>query len=109
MGRATDDLGDLTDKLKGLVVGANYTVLDSEVEVPGSEQQALAPFGLDEPTRRLAERGMSSDDVERRLANQMPSEEMSDAADVLVDGSASLAATARQVDQALDALLAGGG
>jgi len=46
-------LGDITPKLKGLVVGANYTVLDSEVEVPAIEQQALATFGLDEPTRRL--------------------------------------------------------
>lgn len=60
----------------------------------------------EDAARRLAERGMSSEDADRRLANQMPSEQMTEAADVLVDGSASLAATARQVDRALDALLA---
>jgi dephospho-CoA kinase len=58
----------------------------------------------EDAVRRLAERGMSTEDVDRRLANQMPSERMSEAADVLIDGSASLAATARQVDRALDAL-----
>jgi TonB-dependent receptor len=46
-------LGGLTENLEGLAVGANYTILDSEVEVPEIEQQALAPFGLDEPIRRL--------------------------------------------------------
>lgn len=59
----------------------------------------------DDAARRLAERGMAKEDVERRLANQMPQEEMSEAADVLVDGSASPAATARQVDRALAALI----
>jgi hypothetical protein len=39
--------------LKGLVVGANFAVIDSEVDVPELEQISLAGFGLDEPARRL--------------------------------------------------------
>jgi TonB-dependent receptor-like protein/carboxypeptidase family protein len=46
-------LGGLAKALEGLAVGVNYTILDSEVDVPAAEQQALATFGLDEPTRRL--------------------------------------------------------
>jgi len=46
-------LGGLSDKLEGLAVGANYTILDSEVDVPPEEQQGLVPFGLAEEKRRL--------------------------------------------------------
>ena len=46
-------LDGLSDALKGLTLGVNYTVLDSEVDVPEVEQQSLAPFGLAVPTRRL--------------------------------------------------------
>ena len=46
-------LGTLTPALNGLVIGANYTIIDSEVDVPLIEQQSLATFGLNEPTRRL--------------------------------------------------------
>ncbi len=45
--------GELADWLDGLAVGANYTLLDSEVEVPEQEQAALRTFGLDEEVRRL--------------------------------------------------------
>jgi dephospho-CoA kinase len=62
----------------------------------------------EDSARRLAERGMSTEEMERRLANQMAAEQMAEAADVLVDGSASLTATARQVDRALAALLVEG-
>jgi TonB-dependent receptor len=41
------------DPLKYLSVGINGTYLDSEVEVPASEQKSLADFGLDEETRAL--------------------------------------------------------
>jgi TonB-dependent receptor len=47
------NLGNVVQPLEGLIVGANYTIIDSEVDVPVSEQQSLAIFGLDEPTRRL--------------------------------------------------------
>ncbi|HEU5179467.1 MAG TPA: TonB-dependent receptor, partial [Candidatus Polarisedimenticolia bacterium] len=41
------------DWLKDLSVGVNLTLINSEVEVPASEQESLASFELDEPTRRL--------------------------------------------------------
>jgi TonB-dependent receptor len=39
--------------LRGLAIGANYTSIDSSVEVPLIEQESLATFGLDEETRQL--------------------------------------------------------
>jgi TonB-dependent receptor len=39
--------------LKGLIVGLNYTVIESEVDVPQAEQDSLSGFGLQEETRRL--------------------------------------------------------
>ena len=50
---------------------------------------------------RLAGRGMSAAEVRRRMANQMPLDEMADAADVVIDGSAGLAQTTSQVERAL--------
>ncbi len=55
--------------------------------------------------RRLAERGMSAAEVKRRLANQMAAEEMIAAADVVIDGSADLEETTRQVERALAGLV----
>jgi TonB-dependent receptor len=46
-------LGGLAKPLEGWTIGANYTRLDSSVDVPLGEQQSLATFGLDEETRRL--------------------------------------------------------
>jgi hypothetical protein len=46
-------LGSLAEALEGLAIGANYTVIDSQVEVPEVEQEGLTKYGLDEPTRRL--------------------------------------------------------
>jgi outer membrane receptor protein involved in Fe transport len=42
-----------TKVLKGFAVGLNYTVIESEVEVPQEEQDSLSGFGLQEKTRRL--------------------------------------------------------
>ena len=56
---------------------------------------------------RLARtRAMSEDEARRRLAAQSPQAEKERAADVVIDGSASLDDTTRQVAAALDALLA---
>ena len=58
--------------------------------------------------RRLAEsRGMDEASARRRLASQSSQEEKLRAADVVIDGSAALDETRRQVDQALAALRAG--
>nr|MCU0254316.1 TonB-dependent receptor [Acidobacteriota bacterium] len=49
--RAT--LGWIWEPLKYLAFGANGTWLDSEVEVPASEQKALADYALDQASRPL--------------------------------------------------------
>ena len=56
---------------------------------------------------RLAARGLDAAAVAARLANQSSQEAKIAAADVVIDGSASLAETRRQVAQAHAALLAG--
>jgi outer membrane receptor protein involved in Fe transport len=43
----------ISDAWKGVAVGMNFTLLDSEVDVPEDEQASLADFGLAEETRRL--------------------------------------------------------
>lgn len=55
---------------------------------------------------RLAERGMDEAGVRARLANQTSQEAKVAAADVVIDGSASLEETLRQVQAAYEALLA---
>ena len=55
--------------------------------------------------RLAASRGMSADDARRRLASQAPQDEMIAAADVVIDGSASIEETRRQVAAALGALV----
>lgn len=57
--------------------------------------------------RRLAaSRGMDEAEARRRLASQSPQEAKLAAADVVIDGSAPMAETRRQVEVALGALLA---
>lgn len=55
----------------------------------------------EDASRRLVQRGMSAGDAKRRLANQKSAEDMVAAADVVLDGSASMAETAGQVERAL--------
>lgn len=55
---------------------------------------------------RMAARGMPEDDARARLANQSPQEAKVAAADVVIDGSTSLAETRRQVEAAYAALMA---
>ncbi len=55
---------------------------------------------------RMSARGMSEDDARARLANQSPQEAKVAAADVVIDGSASLEETRRQVEAAYAALTA---
>ncbi|HXV77803.1 MAG TPA: TonB-dependent receptor, partial [Candidatus Polarisedimenticolaceae bacterium] len=50
---ARTGLDVIWDGLRGLAVGANYTSLDSSVDVPEDVQELLAPFELDQETRRL--------------------------------------------------------
>lgn len=50
---ARTGLDVLWNRLEGFSLGANYTNLDSTVEVPADEQASLAAFDLDVPERRL--------------------------------------------------------
>jgi dephospho-CoA kinase len=54
--------------------------------------------------RRLAQRGLSEADVLDRLASQMAAADLVRAADVVIDGSADIGETARQVEVALAGL-----
>jgi dephospho-CoA kinase len=56
--------------------------------------------------RLAASRGMDEATARRRLANQSPQEVKMAAADVVIDGSAAMEETRRQVERALTALLA---
>lgn len=58
--------------------------------------------------RRLVERGLTETEVLHRRANQLAQEEMVQAADVVIDGSADIAETSRQVEAALAGLTADG-
>jgi TonB-dependent receptor len=50
---ARTNFGWAHESLRGLSFGFNYAAIQSEADVPESEQQALAPYDLDEPTVRL--------------------------------------------------------
>lgn len=60
----------------------------------------------DAVARLAASRGMPEEEARRRLANQSPQDEKVAAADVVVDGSAQLEETRRQVAAAYAALMA---
>ena len=53
-----------------------------------------------------ASRGMSEEEARARLANQSPQEEKVAAADVVIDGSAPIEETRRQVDDAYARVMA---
>jgi dephospho-CoA kinase len=55
---------------------------------------------------RLSARGMGEDEARRRLANQSAQEEKVAAADVVIDGSAPMEETRRQVEDAYQRLMA---
>lgn len=50
---ARSNLDILSERLRGLSVGLNYTLINSEVEVPIEERLSLVPYALDEQRRRL--------------------------------------------------------
>ncbi len=64
---------------------------------------------LDDALARLAARGMDAEAVRARLANQTSQESKIAAADVVIDGSATLPETRRQVEDAFRALISGAG
>jgi dephospho-CoA kinase len=64
---------------------------------------------LQDALARLAERGLDAAAVSARLANQTSQEAKIAAADVVIDGSAPIAETRRQVERAYAALVGAGG
>lgn len=58
----------------------------------------------DDARQRLAERGLTDAQILERRANQMAQDDMVRAADVVIDGSADIVETTRQVEDALTAL-----
>jgi dephospho-CoA kinase len=58
----------------------------------------------EDAVRRLGERGLTADQARARMANQMAEEDMVQAADAVIDGSADPAVTEAQVTTALAAL-----
>lgn len=50
---ARASLGRFAGWLRGIVVGGNYSRIDSEVDIPAEERRNLAVFGLGSDTRRL--------------------------------------------------------
>jgi dephospho-CoA kinase len=60
----------------------------------------------DDALARMTSRGMGEADARARLANQSSQEDKAAAADVVIDGSAALDETRRQVEAAYAALMA---
>jgi dephospho-CoA kinase len=75
-----------------------HDACDSTWVVRCDEADALA--------RVSASRGLTADEARARLANQSPQEEKVAVADVVIDGSAPLAETRRQVEEAYAAVMA---
>jgi dephospho-CoA kinase len=62
----------------------------------------------DAVARVAGSRGLTEEDARARLANQSPQEEKVAAADVVIDGSAPIDETRRQVDEAYSGVMAAG-
>jgi len=120
--RALADLEAIIHPRVRDLVGARLATLDQEdVAVTAVEAIKLLESPLrdrydqvwvvvcrpEDAVRRLAERGLSESDVLERRANQMAQSDMLQAADVVIDGSADIGETTRQVEAALASLSAG--
>jgi len=120
--RALADLEAIIHPRVRDLVGARLATLDQEdVAVTAVEAIKLLESPLrdrcdqvwvvvcrpEDAVRRLAERGLSESEVLERRANQMAQSDMLQAADVVIDGSADIGETSRQVQAALASLSAG--
>ena len=99
------------DRLQALAVAGTEVAVVEAIKLLESplrercDQVWVVTCRPEDADRRLAERSMPKDEAHRRMANQMPAEEMGAAADVVIDGSASLPETRRDVERALSALV----
>jgi len=74
----------------------------------GYDQTWVVRCDPDDALARLGQRGLDAPAVSARLANQTSQEAKMAAADVVIDGSAPIPETRRQVERAYAALLGGG-
>lgn len=100
------------DRLEALAVAGTPVAAVEAIKLLGSPLRDrcdaiwVVACRPEDAMRRLAARGMSAAEASRRIANQLTEEEMRELADVVIDGSADLAETTRQAEDALAALRA---
>jgi dephospho-CoA kinase len=98
------------DRLEALAVAGTPVAAVEAIKLLGSPLRDrcdaiwVVACRPEDAMRRLAARGMSAAEASRRIANQLTEEEMRELADVVIDGSADLAETTRQAEDALAAL-----
>jgi dephospho-CoA kinase len=102
------------DRLEALAVAGTEVAAVEAIKLVGSplqdrcDQVWVVVCRREDSLRRLAKRGLPAAEVKRRIANQLTEDEMRAAADVVIDGSAPLADTTRQVEAALASLTSPG-
>jgi dephospho-CoA kinase len=101
--RVRAELGDLAAAGAEVAVVEAIKLLESPVRA-ACDQVWVVVCRPEDALARLAERGMTEASARARMANQAPEEDFRAAADVVIDGSASLAETRRQVVRALTVL-----
>jgi dephospho-CoA kinase len=100
------------DRLEALAVAGTPVAAVEAIKLLGSPLRDrcdaiwVVACRPEDAMRRLAARGMSAAEASRRIASQLTEEEMRGLADVVIDGSADLAETTRQAEDALAALRA---
>lgn len=99
-------LAELTEHGVGVAAVEAIKLLESPLH-DACDQVWVVRCDEAEAVRRTASsRKMTEAEARARLASQSPQDEMTRAADVVIDGSSSIEETRRQVGAALDALLA---
>ncbi|MDQ6683317.1 MAG: dephospho-CoA kinase [Chloroflexota bacterium] len=99
-------LAELTEHGVGVAAVEAIKLLESPLH-DACDQVWVVRCDEAEAVRRTASsRKMTEAEARARLASQSPQDEMTRAADVVIDGSSSMEETRRQVGAALDALLA---
>jgi dephospho-CoA kinase len=96
-------LGDLAAAGVEVAVVEAIKLLESPVRAV-CDQVWVVVCRPEDALARLAERGMTEANARARMANQASAEDFQAAADVVIDGSAPIAETRRQVERALTAL-----
>jgi dephospho-CoA kinase len=95
------------DRLEALAVAGTETVVVEAIKLLESplrercDEVWVVVCRPEDALRRLANRGLTGDQARSRMANQLDEMDLVEAADVVIDGSADLAETTRQVERGL--------